>query len=310
MTQETIGLVRHEDIIQPFMLNNSIMRGRVVRLDHTVGAILSRHEYHSAVSHQLGELLVIGAMLSAGLPPKGILTLQVKGNGLISFMVVDVQQDGSIRGYANVEEEAAAHLASLEAPDFHTLLGDGYLAMTLAGEVGDPYQGIVPLEGDSLAQAVERYFSQSQQLDVLLRIHTGRRVREDGTARWVASGLMLERMPELAHEAAPGDGDEIPEAQDWDYHRLLVGTLTDEELSDPHLAPSALLYRLFNEGGVWVYDTMPVVDRCRCSREKIAAVLARIPAEEVRSLADEAGQIATNCQFCNREERFEVGELV
>lgn len=110
---------------------------------------------------------------------------------------------------------------------------------------------------------------------------------------------MLERLPEFSQEDAASDAL----VGDWDYHKLLVKTASAEELSDPHLAPSALLYRLFNEGGVWVYDTQHIQDKCRCSRERISATLESLPAEELETLAIE-GQISVICQFCSREELF------
>ncbi len=311
MNDDAIGLIRHEDMIQPFMLHNSTMRGRMVRLDHSLNAILSRHAYHDVISKQLGELMVIGSMLSSNLPPDGILTLQAKGDGIVSFMVADIQQDGSIRAYANINEAVEDTLDSLASSNGHGLadiFGQGYLAMTLDTPQGEPYQGIVPLEGTSFVEAVEHFFSQSQQLDVMFNIHVSRRIREDDSARWVAAGIMLERMPELSVREREDSHSDTEITQDWDYQTLLVNTATEEELSDPHLAPSALLYRLFNEGGVWVYDTQPLRDACRCSREKVQAMLISMSEEERKSIAVD-DTIAVTCQFCSREERFELEEL-
>lgn len=303
-TDNVIGLVRHEDVIQPFMLHNSVMRGRMVRMDNTLGAILQRHNYNESVSKVLGELLILAAMLSTNLPENGILTLQIKGDGPVSFMVADAQANGNVRAYANVTDETEAQLSALDSdapPTMTDILGSGYLAITLDTQSGEPYQGIVPLEGESLSEAVQHYFSQSQQLDVMFHIHVSRRVREDGDARWVSGGIMLERMPDTAHDEA----EDEDASEGWEYHTLLVKTASEEELSDPHLAPSALLYRLFNEGGVWVYDTQPINDNCRCSRDKIAATLESLPDEEIAEMAED-GKISVTCQFCSREEIFTV----
>ncbi len=302
-----IGLVRHEDVIQPFMLHNSVMRGRMVRMDNTLRSIVERHDYDDVISKLLGELLMLAAMLSTNLPERGILTLQIKGDGPVSFMVADAQADGSLRGYANVTDDTQEVLEAFEedyTPTMQDILGSGYLAITLDTQSGEPYQGIVPLEGESLSDALTHYFNQSQQLDVMFHIHVSRRIREDGDARWVSGGIMLERMPEASHAEAQ-ESDESEEPQGWDYHKLLIKTASEEELSDPHLAPSALLYRLFNEGGVWVYDTQPIKDQCRCSREKIEATLDTLAAEERKEM-EEDGVISVTCQFCSREERFEV----
>jgi molecular chaperone Hsp33 len=300
-----IELVRHHDVIQPFMLNNSLVRGRLVRLEQVIASILSRHAYPDVVSRALGELLLISAMLSTNLPEGGILTLQIKSDGVIPFMVVDVQQDGSLRGYANLTDNAEATLTALIASTSHPtvseLFGKGYMAITLDMPHGEPYQGIVPLEGATLADAVTHYFTQSQQLDVLFHLVINRRMDENATSHWMAAGIMLERMPDMpSPENAEMDGD----LARWDYQSLLVRTAREDELLDPHLAPSALLYRLFNEGGVWVYDTRPIKDQCRCSRSKIQYVLMHMPAEEVASLYNKEGVISVVCQFCSREERL------
>ena len=307
-----IELVRYPDLIQPFMLHNSVVRGRMVRLDDALGAILSRHAYPEVVSRTLGELLVLGAMLSANLPEGGILTLQIKGNGLIPLMVVDVQEDGSIRGYATLPEEDSALREALAALPASTtlpeLFGTGYLAITLDTPHGEPYQGIVPLEGASLSEAMVHYFTQSQQLDVIFHLVVSRRSDEEGTPRWIAGGIMLERMPDFQgdfHVAA----SLTPDAESWEYQSLLARTASEAELSDPYLAPSALLYRLFNEGGVWVYDTKAIKDQCRCSREKVRHVLEQLPIEDISSLYDEQGVIVVTCQFCSRAEIFKEGDL-
>lgn len=307
-------LVRHHDIIQPFMLHNSVMRGRLVRLDNVLNAILSRHAYHDVVAKYLAEMLMLGAMLSSNLPEGGILTLQVKGNGAVSLMVVDVQHDGSIRGYANMSEASLNALNEIAKTSSHPrvedVFGTGYLAITLDTSRGEPYQGIVPLEGESLADAVTHYFTQSQQLEVMFHHCVSRRMDTEGKPHWIAAGIMLERMPEFAAHSMPPtmlDG-EGAENNNWNYQSLVVRTASEEELSDPFLAPSALLYRLFNEGGVWVYDTQAMYDQCRCSREKITRVLSSISVSELKDMCVD-GVISVQCQFCSREEVFTPDEV-
>ncbi len=300
-----LGLVRHEDVLQPFMLHNSVMRGRMVRLDTVLNAILQRHDYPDSVSKLLGELLVIGAMLSANLPDHGILTLQIKADGAVPMMVVDIQADGSVRGYAHIDDMSA--IPDESNAGLQALLGKGYLAMTLDAKQGEaPYQSIVPLEGESLSQAVQYYFSQSQQLDVVFHIHVSRRIRENNESRWVGAGIMLERMPEMQETS---ENSATGNANNWEYQTLLVSTASEEELSDPHLAPSALLYRLFHETGVWVYDTHGLRDECRCSRTRIDTVLRTMSDEDLQHMADEEGMISVNCQFCNTAETFSISEL-
>lgn len=304
-----IELVRYPDLIQPFMLHNSNVRGRMVRLDGALQAILSRHAYPEMVSRSLAEMLTLGALLSANLLEGGILTLQIKGSGAISMMVVDVQANGNIRGYASLPEEKSEAYAALAAiasdATLSELFGTGYLAITLDSKQTEPYQGIVPLEGASLSDAVAHYFTQSQQLDVMFQLAVGYNADIPGLS---AAGIMLERMPEHGGTRATAPISDA-HLHSWEYQSLLVRTASPRELLDPHLAPSALLYRLFNEGGVWVYDTKPIHDQCRCSREKVQHVLEQLGSGEVDSLFDEDGAIVVTCQFCSREERFEQGDL-
>ena len=318
-----IGLVRHEDVVQPFMLHKSSVRGRMVRLAPVIDTILTRHDHPTLVGKLLGELLTLAAMLSANLPEGGILTLQAKGDGPIRFIVVDAVHGGGLRGYADLAEggrEALEALAaSTPAPDLPSLMGQGYLAITLDLGFGEPYQGIVPLEGESMAEAVQNYFTQSQQIDVLFNLTVHRRTAKDGRTHWASGGIMLERMPEEGGKPLETEfnGGRVLRAKPvlpdetlhgWDYNALLVETATEDELLDPHLAPSALLYRLFNEAGVWVHDTKPVSVECRCSRDKIAGVLASLGEAAVEEMKED-GVIRVTCQFCNHEERFDEADL-
>lgn len=305
-----IGLVRHEDMIQPFMLHQSSVRGRMVRMCPAIDTILSRHDNPAPVNRLLGELLTLAAMLSANLPERGILTLQAKGNGPVAFLVVDAVYGGGLRGYASIAEGGLKKIHALEAQlrdlSLNELMGEGYLAITLDMGYGDPYQGIVPLEGETLSDAVAHYFTKSQQLDVMFHLSIDQLTGNDGHPHWTAGGIMLERMPEEGgirpeqESVFQSDEDDL---KGWAYNALLVDTATRDELLDPHLAPSALLYRLFNEGGVWIHDSQPVSAHCRCSRQKIAGVLASMGEEAIEEMQVD-GVITVTCQFCNKEERF------
>ncbi|MBY0354878.1 MAG: Hsp33 family molecular chaperone HslO [Rickettsiales bacterium] len=321
-TSPEIGLIRHEDVVQPFMLHKSSVRGRMVRLSPVMDTILSRHDHPAVVKKLLGELLTLAAMLSANLPETGILTLQAKGDGPIRFVVVDAVHGGGLRGYADLAEGSHAALealsASEETADLAALMGSGYLAITLDVGYGEPYQGIVPLEGDSMADAVQHYFTQSQQIDVLFNLAVHSRTAKDGHKQWLAGGIMLERMPEEGGiPLEPQEGSRVFRAQPisaeeslhgWSYNALLVETATEEELLDPHLAPSALLYRLFNEAGVWVHETKTVSAHCRCSRQKIAGVLTSLGSAALQDMKED-GVIRVTCQFCNHEEIFADADI-
>lgn len=328
-----LGLLRHEDVLQPFVLHRSNVRGRMVRLSPCLNTILSRHDYPAPVSFLLAEFLTLAAMLSANLNEGGILTMQAKGSGPIKFIVVDCVHGGDLRGYASLAEGGEEALKALEHEgadaELSQLMGEGYVCITLDMGFGEPYQGIVPLEGDTISDAIEHYFTMSHQVDVLFNCMISKQPSDDGKMLWRAGGIMIERIPEeggkegaipleeqTRGEGVPSYGTKQPPVAEldemglrgWDYNVLLVNTTTPEELLDPHLAPSALLYRLFNEGGVWVNDTKPIAANCRCSRHKIATMLKNMGKESIEEMK-ENGVVTVTCQFCNSVEVFDDADL-
>lgn len=315
MVTPHLSLLKHEDVVQPFLLHDSTVRGRMTRLSPTIDTILNRHDNHPLVNRLLGEMLTLSALLSSSLPEEGILTMQAKSDGLLQFLIVDAVHGGGLRGYARTKEDAEDELNALHEetahPDLQQVMGNGYLAITLDMGVGEPYQGIVPLEGKTLTDAVQHYFSQSQQINVMFNVHVNRRIDDEGRAIWAAGGIMLERLPEEGGKPSKKilSASERGEREHWAYHELLANTASEEELLDPHLAPSALLYRLFNEGGVWVHEPKHISSTCRCSREKITNILTSMQPETLAEMSED-GTITVTCEFCNKEEVFETEQLL
>ncbi len=290
--------VRGDDIIQPFTIEGTSLRGRIVRLGTVADAIIARHDYPQAVSGLLGEGLALTAVIGGGMKFDGVFTLQMKGEGPVSLMVCDYCHDGALRGYVSYDAAAAA---ALEKPGFRALTGGGgYLALTLdQGADMDRYQGIVPLEGESLSDCAREYFRQSEQLETWIMLSAGRR-----DEAWRAGALMLQRMP-----AGEGENEEKGE-EDWRRATTLAATLSDDELLAPALGASDLLYRLYHEDGVRLYDVIRVQDRCRCNRERVVRALQGIDRKELAEIADEQGDFTARCDFCTREYRIPVAELL
>jgi molecular chaperone Hsp33 len=236
----------NDNLMQPFQLESSALRGRVIRLGDAVDRVLTRHDYPEPVSRLLGELLVLTATLAGALKFSGVFSLQTQSDGPVSFMVADCTADGTLRGYARYD---ADRIAALDTAGAAALLGRGHLALTVdQGRHSEAYQGIVELVGDNLTDSMRAYFRQSEQLQTGLRTAV-ERVEEAGRPRWRAGGLMVQRLPEEA-PAANGGGE--PE-EDWRRTMILLGSATDEELVDPGLPANTLLYRLFHEEGVRVF---------------------------------------------------------
>jgi molecular chaperone Hsp33 len=295
-----------DDLVQPFQIDPFGLRGRLVRLGPLLDEILTRHAYPEPVAAMLGEAIALAAALSGALKYDGVFTLQTKGDGPIHLLVADITSDGAVRGYAQYD---AAKLAKAQAQggvagSVPRLLGAGYLAFTVdQGEHTDRYQGIVELQGASLAECAHHYFRQSEQVEAGLKVAVVRVADEDGVPRWRAGSLMIQRLPPEGeaqrHEAAE-DG--------WRRAVILMSSCTSGELVDPGLPPRALLFRLFHEDGVRVYRTHDLAARCRCSRERVERVLRMLPAEERLAMKAD-GHITVTCQFCSAGYRFGEDEI-
>jgi len=298
----------YTDFIQPFMIDHSSIRGRLVRLEKTVNDILSAHNYPPAVSVHLAEQLVLSALLSATLSGDGILTVQAKGDGPVRFIVVDVMAGGTIRGYASVDKAALKKSLGRSKAKKHALskiLGKGYVAVTLdQGGDAQRYQGIVELQGDTLSEALKGYLIQSQQVEIVL--HVAVEAPDKYHKNWRAGGIIIERIAQAGgkeQEFTPEEQDEL-----WQRTGLFMKTLKDAEMLSVHITPQNLLYRLFNEDGVWVYKLQLLKAGCRCSRARVKMVLKSIPKEELLSVLDN-DKLSIDCQFCNKKETFTKAEI-
>lgn len=291
------------DRIQPFRVNDTPARGRAVRLDDTIDTILSRHDYPEAVARNLGQLLLLTAMLAQALKFDGVFTAQISGKGPVSLMVADCTTDGRLRGCAQFDTDA---LEAIEPGGGNAsvprLFGEGYLAITLdQGPHMDRYQGVVALEGESLADCLHGYFRQSEQVETAIRLAVDRS-GGNGECKWRAGGVMLQRMP----DEAGVDAEQSDEG--WRRAVVLASSVRDEELLDDTLPMRDLLYRLFNEDGVWVYEPASVGFGCRCSRERVEWVLRGLTDAEVEEMSDD-GEVEVRCEFCNTAYHYDEAAL-
>ena len=294
-----------DDLVQPFRIDPFALRGRLVRLGPTIDRILSQHTYPEPVAAMLGEAITLAVVLAGALKYDGIFTLQTKGDGPIRLMVADVSTAGAVRGYAQYDTaklEAALSGVGAEAPSVPGLVGSGYIAFTVdQGEDTDRYQGIVELAGSTLAECAQHYFRQSEQIQAGIKLSVGRAGR-GGT--WRGGGLMLQRVPPEG-----GFGVIADDVEDgWRRAMVLMSSATAEELVDPDLPPHGLLFRLFHEQGVRVYETHPLEARCRCSRERIEGILRLFPTAELEDMQKD-GVTTVTCQFCNQSYLFDEADL-
>jgi molecular chaperone Hsp33 len=301
-----------DDLVQPFQIDPFALRGRLVRLGPTIDRILSQHAYPEPVAAMLGEAITLAVVLAGALKYDGIFTLQTKGDGPIGMMVADVSSAGGLRGYAQfhaeklaaVEREAAStdSWTGGGSPSVPELIGRGYIAFTVdQGEHTDRYQGIVELAGATLAECARHYFRQSEQVQAGIKVAIARSGRDGG---WRAGALMVQRVPpEGGH---PVLADDVTDG--WRRAMVLMSTATEAELVDPELSPHRLLFRLFHEEGVRVYDPHPLEPHCRCSRERIESILVALGRDELEDMRKDRVTTVT-CEFCNARYVFDETDL-
>lgn len=288
------------DVAVGFTLPGRHARGRLVRLGPVLGEILSAHAYPAPIARLLGEALVLAGLLGAMLKDAdGQLTLQAQTEaGIVDLLVCDYK-GGELRGYVRFD---ADRLAAAPRPTLADLFGKGYLAITFdQAATGERYQGIVPLEGGSLAEAAQHYFAQSEQIPSFVRLA----VDDSGH---VAGGLLVQHLPE-GEEGRDRLHTRLDHPE-WDHVRILAETIRDGELTDAELPLETLLWRLFHEEEeVRVLGEVGLSRGCRCNAEHIRSVLSRFSDEERAAMADADGMIAVDCEFCSRAFPVAIGDL-
>jgi molecular chaperone Hsp33 len=300
-----------DDLILPFQIEATALRGRLVRFNTAVDKIITQHGYPDAVASLLCEAMTLAALLAGALKYDGVFTLQTKGDGPVRLIVADVTSAGAVRGYAQYDADALA-TASTDGPPVPRLLGKGYLAFTVdQGENTDRYQGIVALDGDTLAECAAHYFAQSEQIATGLKLAVTRGTPDaDGKpGPWRAGGLMIQRLPSEGGEAEhlPPPEEEVVD-EGWNRALSFLGSCSSAELTDPALPPEDLLYRLFHEDGVRAWPPQRLQALCRCSRERISRVLRSLPREEMAGLEVD-GKITVDCEFCSTKYEFTPAQI-
>ena len=270
----------HKDQLFRFLFEDLGVRGEFVSLDTSFQTALSNHNYPPIVAEQLGQTLAASLLLSATLKFNGSLIMQIRGDGPISMLVAQADDQQAVRGLAHWKGD-------VPKGDLATTFGDGVLVMTIKPTNGKAYQGIVNLEGDNLADALHVYFAQSEQLKTRLwfAVNNERAV-----------GLMLQELPEHGGKAA-----------DWQRVEMLADTITDDELLT--LDTETIIHRLFHEESVRLYDPKPVSFTCDCSRKKVETSLLTLGPTELRSLIEEKGVIEADCDFCNKHYQFDAIDI-
>ena len=272
--------MKEQDKLRRFLFENIGVRGEWVKLEQSWQGIRRYQEGPEHVMHQLGQALAAVAMLSATVKFKGSIILQAQGNGALKTLVAQSTEQRKIRGLIRSRQQVPT--GSLQ-----TMFGEGCMVLTIESENAEPYQGIVPLKGRNLSEALETYFNQSEQLNTRIWL---------GADNQGAAGLLLQELPSVAYDK-----------EGWERITMLAETLTERELLGLDCAP--LLHRLFNQEKVRLFDSEPVEFACHCSKNRIGATLESMGRNELEAILAEQGEIRVNCEFCGRRYRFDQADL-
>lgn len=311
-----------DDTVLPFQLDQSDIRGRVARLDGTLDEMLSQHDYPASVEALVAETALLTALIGQTINQSWKLSLQVRSDGPARLVATDYfapSADGEparMRAYASFDQDRI----DPEAEAF-TQVGAGYFAVLIdQGKGSEPYQGITPLTGGSLAACAETYFAQSEQLPTRFALRFGRSSEPGQGESWRAGGMMLQHMPKASPFATGGasgeggllaaddvlDGDEL---ENWSRANILLDTVEELELVGPSVQPTDLLVRLFHEEGPRVFDPQPVTFGCTCSADRVRQSLSIYSAKDIQHMTTDDGIVTADCQFCGAHYEFNPATL-
>ncbi len=279
------------DCLHRFIFEEYPIRGHLVHLDAAWAALIEHRDYPQAVRNVLGEAVAASLLISATIKFDGVLSLQLRGDGAVHLMLAQCTSGLGVRGLARYQDGAAP-----ESEKIGDLFGAGNLTVTLETDAGTQrYQGIVPITGARLAESLQVYFENSEQLPTRLWLHA------DGNG---VSGMLLQKLP-FERTVAAAEEEAIDDA--WRRVQLIGETLTAAELRT--LSDAEILHRLFNEDDVRLFERAPVFFRCRCSRERVASMLQSLGEAETRAVLAERGSVEVHCDFCNRGYVFDAVDV-
>jgi molecular chaperone Hsp33 len=301
-----------DDNVLPFQLDAADIRGRVARLDGVLEEILAQHNYPDVVEAMVAEAAILTALIGQTIDLRWKLSLQIRGDGPIRIIATDYYgptKEGAparMRAYASFDAE---RLADAKGAPF-SLIGKGMFAVLIdQGKGMEPYQGITPLAGDSLASCAQTYFAQSEQLPTRFSIAMGKSQEPGGQVHWRAGGVMLQHMPKASpHAETPfdeSDNSHEDDSENWNRVNLHLDTVEELELVGPHVSPSELLHRLFHEEKPRVFDSQPLSFGCTCGPDKVVQAMSIYSAKDIRHMTTDDGKVTADCQFCGAHYEFD-----
>ncbi len=299
-----------DDVIVPFTLDSLNCRGRITHLGSVIDAILFRHDYPKPVARLLGEAIILSSLIGSSLKFEGRFILQTQTDGPVNMVIVDFDSPDGLRGYARYNHDLLLQYSNEGKTSSKELLGKGHLAMSIdQGADMERYQGITELDGNGFEGAAAKYFETSEQIPTLVRLAVGEHLTKgQKRATWRAAGILVQHLPAKKSEEKD-EFDNGDNTDNWNEVTSLLNTLGDDELLDPDISPERLLFRLFHEKGVRVFNPEKLADRCSCSAERIEDMLANSFSAEDRKEMIKEGQIEVKCEFCSTEYNFNPNQF-
>ncbi len=298
------------DCVIPFQIDKAHITGRMMRCQKSISRILNQHNYPIPVARLLGEALLLVALLGSGMKLKHRMILQIKGDGALPLLVADYYADGSMRGYVECNDDLYKKWTGGETVNPFLLIGKGYLAITIDNADGSkPYQGVVALQGESLSAAILAYIEDSDQIKSLLKLFINQK-DYDGVTQWYGAAMLVQKLGKSGDsfktETIDNDDDEL---EQWTRIKALFLTVSEEELCDETLAPERLLFRVFHEDGVRVFDEKLIHFDCKCDMGRLEAILKNSNPNDLQEMANEQGIVEAQCQFCQNKYQFFIKDL-
>lgn len=267
------------DLLHRFVIENTRVRGEMVHLNTSWKTVLERYDYPANVKNILGDAFAACALLSATIKYDGSLILQIRGDGPLHLLVVQATSDGTLRGLARWQGDVPEQNLS-------DIFGNGQMVMTIEPPKGEPYQGIISLQGMHIKDAIENYFTQSEQINTRLWLAANNET---------CTGFLLQELPETNKQV-----DDLTETIDsWEHAVHLASTLSKDELLS--LSTKEVLHRLFHEDDIRLFEPTPLSFKCGCSTERINKVIISLGLDEAKSIIHDQGNIQVDCEFCNAQ---------
>lgn len=273
------------DVLNRYLFENKHARGELVQLEQCFQEIIANHQYPESVKTLLGELLAATCLLTATLKFEGEISVQLQGDGPLNYLVINGNNQQQMRGVAKLKEETSAE--GLQA-----LIGKGVMVITIRPNNGEPYQGVVPLEKPTLAGCIANYFETSDQIP---------------TSLWLFTDLVQGKVAGSLIQLLPDGNDKEQQVEDYEHLRQLTNTIKAQEIFS--LPAQELLYRLYHQEDVQLFEEQPVTYQCSCSEEKCFTAISQFSAEELNSILEEQGKVSMTCDYCMTTYAFDEQQL-